>query len=268
MRESDFREFSQLLDGVCGLLSRGSYAPSSVNTALWFRSLGDQSLDDVRAAFDAHVRDPERGRFVPTPADVLAQIKALSCDDNRPGAGEAWAMVLEARHEICTIIWTPEMAQAWSVSRAVLDLGDEVGARMAFKETYVRLVDQARRDRLPVTWSVSEGHDPVERNRAIAEAVKMRRLDAAQFPSLPQPREAVALLCAPVTSIPEHARNALLSLREMLTAQSEPASQDLEAKSKTSLAKEESHQKFREFVSKKYPKDASNDLHSRINAIK
>jgi hypothetical protein len=33
----------------------------------------------------------------------------------------------------------------------ILDLGDEVSARMAFKESYIRIVAQARAARQPVT---------------------------------------------------------------------------------------------------------------------
>lgn len=91
MLDSDLDQFGQMLDAVCSLLSRGTYQPSPTNTALWFRALSAHSIEDVRAAFDAHVKDPERGRFVPTPADILRQIHG----DESNQALIAWGQALE-----------------------------------------------------------------------------------------------------------------------------------------------------------------------------
>jgi hypothetical protein len=96
MREADYPAFVALLDSTCNLLSRGQHTPSAMQAAMWFRSLAEFDIADVRAAFDAHIRDPQRGRFVPLPADILAQLHGAAADDTRPGADEAWAIALRA----------------------------------------------------------------------------------------------------------------------------------------------------------------------------
>lgn len=237
MRKADFDEFCELLDAVCGLLSRGSYTPSAANSALWFRALQEHSLDVVRAAFDAHVKDPQRGRFVPTPADVIAQIAGFADADGRPGPEEAWAMSVLARDESETVVWTAEMAAAWGISLSVLDLGDDVGARMAFKEAYARLVDEARRCRTPVSWSASLGHDASRRSLAVGSAVALGRLPASDLDALPAPR-GMLLLESEQSGIPEHIQEKMRELRELLTVP-RPAgpSRDVLAKKETAAKK-------------------------------
>jgi len=194
MREADYPEFSQMLDAVCALLSRGNYTPSATNSALWFRSLADHSLHTVRSAFDAHVKDPQRGRFVPTPADIIAQISGAAADDGRPGAEEAWAVALSASDEARTVVWTQEASLAWGICRPVLEAGDKVGARMAFKEAYARLVDASRCRHEPAEWSVSIGFDAQQRDAAIEQAQVAGLLKGVPVVALPAPEGFAPLL--------------------------------------------------------------------------
>jgi hypothetical protein len=217
MRESDFDDFGLLLDATCSLLSRGQYTPNAANTALWFRSLAAHDLATVRAAFDAHVRDPQRGRFVPVPADILAQIEGQVADDGRPGGDEAWATALRAADEADTVVWTAEMAEAWAISKPVLAAGDEVGARMAFRDAYSRLVEAARRERQSVAWSASLGFDTERRSIALATAVQAGRLALQDLPALPAPRGEQPLLAA-AAAAPASAREALRQLRNQIVA--------------------------------------------------
>lgn len=226
MREADFDQFGTMLDAVCSLLSRGTYAPSAANTALWFRALSGHDLDAVRGGFDGHVKDPQRGRFVPTPADILAQITGQAAADGRPGAEEAWAMALRFRDETETIVWTAEMSQAWQIARAVMDLGDEVGARMAFREAYTRLVEEARALRMPATWSASLGFDPQRREHAIAAAVMAGRLPHSELQALPPPANGSLLSLAESTATSETHRLALRQLADRMRAQPEEVSID------------------------------------------
>ena len=76
MRRDDFDAFSELLDGCYALLGREK-ALNGPAKALFFRALGTHSLEAVRAGLDAHIKDPKRGRFAPTPADVIEQIEGL-----------------------------------------------------------------------------------------------------------------------------------------------------------------------------------------------
>jgi len=183
MRETDIPEFTTLLDSTCRLLSRGTYTPDDTNTTLWFRALAAHHIDDIRAAFSAHVRDPQRGRFVPSPADILAQIQAAMENDGRPGPEEAWAIALRSDDEFATVVWTQEIAQAKQAAQSLLDIGDEVGARMAFREAYNRIVAEARAAGVAPKWLESLGFDTAGRETALRAAVSAGRL-----PALPAPK--------------------------------------------------------------------------------
>ena len=108
-----------------------------------------------------------KGRL--TIADVVTRL-----DDGRPGPEEAWAMM--PRSEAETIVWTEEMAEAMGVAQPLLDEGDAIAARMAFKESYARLVALARDAKQPVKWTASLGHDPLGREQALQRAVEQGRL--------------------------------------------------------------------------------------------
>jgi hypothetical protein len=190
MRERDFDTFASLLDDVAGL-KREAYTAGQ--KAMFFRALSRYTLDEVRRALDAHVKDPQRGRFLPMPADVIAQVHGMVADDGRVGGDEAWSIALAATDEERSVVWTDEIAQAWSVARNVLRAGDEVGARMAFREAYSRLVDAARQQRAPVAWRVSLGLDKAGQKVAIDEAVKLKRLRASDVPMLEAPSAPLAL---------------------------------------------------------------------------
>jgi hypothetical protein len=190
MKQNDFDQFGQMLDAVCSLLSRGAYQPSAANTAMWFRALARFDLADVRAAFDAHVADAQRGRFVPVPADLIAQLQGAAADDGRPGAEEAWALALTGADERTTVVWPQEVAQAWAICRPVWAIGDEVGARMAFREAYTRLVGEARAAGTPAQWQASLGHDPAQRAEALEHAAARGLLPAPERALLAGPPDA------------------------------------------------------------------------------
>lgn len=91
-----------------------------------------------------------KGRM--SPGDIISRL-----DDGRPGVEEAWAMVPKGEAE--SVVWTEEMARAMSSIHDLLDSGDAVAARMAFKEVYQRLCQDARDKGIPVAWSLSLGWD-------------------------------------------------------------------------------------------------------------
>lgn len=126
--------------------------------------------------------------------DVVSRL-----DDGRLGAEEAWAMLPKSESD--SVVWTVEMAEALRAAQPLLDDGDRVGARMAFKQAYDRLVAQARDAARPADWQVSLGHSPRSRDDALREAVERGRIgfDYAQVisPKLPAPApapEVMALL--------------------------------------------------------------------------
>src|SRR3546814_7492643 len=139
MRDTDFTRFTALLDDIAGVLPNAKpFSPAG--KSLFFRALAGYRIDDVERGLMAHVADPQRGRFLPAPADVIAQIEGAAANDGRPGADEAWALAYRAADEAETVIWTEETAQALAAAWPVLQAGDKVGARMAFKGAYDRLV--------------------------------------------------------------------------------------------------------------------------------
>lgn len=125
-----------------------------------------------------------KGRL--TLAEILDRLHDA---DGRPGADEAWATAILAVDEADTIVWTVEMRQAFSKVRTLCELGDKVGARMAFRDTYERLVSEARQQAVPVTWEASLGWDPDRRRDVLTKAVAVGLLPQAQAAGLLPPPE-------------------------------------------------------------------------------
>lgn len=107
-------------------------------------------------------------RNFPTVADIVDRI-----DDGRPGPEEAWALL--PKSEADSVVWCDEMAEAFGACRALLE-SDPVAARMAFRETYSKLLGQARASRRIPKWTPSFGSDASGRGAALKEAVMKKRL--------------------------------------------------------------------------------------------
>lgn len=121
------------------------------------------------AVLTALTRCRKEVRGMLTIQDVISRI-----DDGRPGVEEAWAMI--PRDEQSSIVWTDEMAQAYGVASPLLDEGDRIGARMAFKEAYAKLVAEARDCKAQPKWTPSLGGDPSGRQLALLDAVRANRI--------------------------------------------------------------------------------------------
>jgi hypothetical protein len=152
-------------------------------------------VDDLAAYPEAQVmaslrRCRKEVKGVLTLQDVISRL-----EDGRPGPEEAWAML--PMNEAQTTVWTAEMAQAFGVAVGMIDAGEVVAARMAFKETYNRLVNQARDHRQPVEWFATLGHDPRGRESVLLQAVNQGKLSLeyarGMCPQLPEPT-ALALI--------------------------------------------------------------------------
>ncbi len=231
MRDQDILEFTKVLDATCAMLSRGAYKPSAPSALLFFRAVQRFDFADVEAAFTAHINDPVRGKFVPVPADIVAQIEGAIADDGRPDAEEAWALSFRALDEGATIVWTAEMAEAYGTVKPLLDAGDEVGARMAFKSAYARMVADARARRVRPSWSASLGHSKAEQVQALKPHVALGRVPAALL-QLAEP--SVTLLeLARSPDAPTKAREALMAVREQILARREGPSKDFVEKVRT-----------------------------------
>ena len=173
MKVSDKKEFGKLLAGVMAGFGKPLEDAALVN--VWFNVLAPFEPKTIAAAFSAYAI--ERPDFAPVPNSIAARCRLL---DGRPDDNEAWAMALSSRDERETVVWTEEMAQAFAQCQNVLDLGDEVGARMAFKDAYGRLVTSARAENRPAVWSVSPGWDAERRAVSLNKAVAAGLLPAPQ----------------------------------------------------------------------------------------
>jgi len=108
-----------------------------------------------------------RGRLVL--ADVVMRI-----EDGRPGVEEAWAML--PRNEAASVVWCAEMAVAHGACLPLLEAGDLVGARMAFKETYTAELLKARSNGVPAKFWASYGTDKAGRVKALSAAAERNRI--------------------------------------------------------------------------------------------
>ncbi len=102
--------------------------------------------------------------------------------DGHPGVEEAWSLC--PRSEADTAVLTDQIAQAYKSVRGLLESGDEVAARMAFKETYLAALREAREGRQPASWWVSMGTDASGRVAPVRAAVAKGRLPAGEVARL------------------------------------------------------------------------------------
>jgi hypothetical protein len=98
--------------------------------------------------------------------------------DGRPSSDEAWAML--PKDEATSAVLTQETLAAMNPAMQLYHEGDEVGARMAFRETYNREVQQSRDKGVPVCWIPSLGFDKRGRDSVIAEALELGRISFGQ----------------------------------------------------------------------------------------
>lgn len=169
--------FLQMLTKAMG--AYGKPLPEAGLIDSWIDMLAPYSLRVIGMAFAAYCDD--EGRFPPIPAGIAKRCKLL---DGRPGTEEAWAIALASRDEADTVVWTSEIAEAFGICSTVLDSGDEVGARMAFKDAYNRLVSVARMANKPAQWSASLGWDTGRREAAVTKAAASGLLPAPQAKAL------------------------------------------------------------------------------------
>ena len=138
--------------------------------------------------------------------DIIERI-----DDGRPGAEAAWSEVSGAI-EATTLVLTEEMQEALAAASPLMP-GDLVAARMAFVETYRRLILTGRAEGRPIKWRVSLGQDPSGRLPALREAVEKGRIKAADARLLLPAHEAETL------TMPEADARRMLAQGERRAAQ-------------------------------------------------
>jgi hypothetical protein len=180
--ESEYKNFVEAMDAACEQVYKP--AMGGAGKAIMFRSLADVSFSDFTKALAAHVSDEATGMFAPTAAHIRAQLSKFQAADGRPTVEEAWAIAISAQDEMVTVVMSDDIVAALGICRPILDAGDEVGARMAFKEAYPRIVREARMSKKPVRWFPSLGHCPQGREQALLEAYQLGKLARPQVAML------------------------------------------------------------------------------------
>lgn len=240
MQSADAKTFGQLVDKVWGLKAT---VLTLQQKRTYFEALGAYTLQQVAAGLNAHVQDAERGQFLPMPADIIRQIQRLATADGRPGADEAWATAIRSVDESDTVVWTEESALSWAIARPVFDRGDEIGARMAFRDAYNRMVASARERGVAVSWVVSEGFDRERRVLALERAAQSGQLPRIEAEALlqlagPAPVSGLGdLLSRP--DVPAHAREAIARFKKIVADRQAKPGQDGVEKAKTAELKSE-----------------------------
>lgn len=170
MRDSDFAKFSEMLSDMASIYGKEMRPTQAV---MFFRVMSSHSLQAVTFAMDAHSKDTDRGRFMPTPADLLAKLEKIAEKDGRPSPEEAWSTAIQSMDERVTVVWTTETAKAWAdVGCALMEAGDKFNASRGFITKYAEYVENARKQGLPVRWEVSQGYDLDLRHNALETAYK------------------------------------------------------------------------------------------------
>ena len=106
-------------------------------------------------------------------------------DDGRPDVDEAWEML--PRTEAASVVWTDEMAHAWSAAVPHMQSGAMAKARKVFEEAYDAEVRAARECKAAVRWTPSLGTDPAQREKVLLDALKKERLSVFHVKTLLPP---------------------------------------------------------------------------------
>ena len=144
--------------------SASNKQPSSDVVNYVFEALFDYSINSIVSAIKLHGK---QSRFAPTTADI---IKILNIGNKRLSADEAWGLCPHSEDD--TVCWTRDMAKAHTAASELIDSGDKVAGRMAFKAAYTRICEQAELEGEPVHWLMSLGFDRDQREPAIKRAVE------------------------------------------------------------------------------------------------
>lgn len=146
-------------------------SPSDTQTLMAFAALKKYRFDEIRGALSAHISNSDAGRFMPKPADIIGNIEKLN-PDGWLSSDEAWAIALDMMDEANTVVVTDQIMYAMPTATQIYNSGDPIGARMAFKSAYDRLLDEARAKGETPHWKPTLGHDPTRRKGAILAGIE------------------------------------------------------------------------------------------------
>lgn len=137
---------------------------------MWTKALASFPAGAVKRAVANHIMTSQ---FKPQLADIVKQCQSQQ-DSVWMNADEAWATVPKSEQE--TAILTKETAEALAVAQPLLNDGDKIGARMAFKDAYSRLIEKAKAMSRKPVYFVSLGSDANSRASVLAEGVRTQKI--------------------------------------------------------------------------------------------
>lgn len=182
--------------------------------AIYVRALADIPKDELRRAIRLAVKHL---KWFPKVAELRELARGLpDAAVDRPGPEEAWARMPKGEHrEDDSVVWCEEERAAYSSCRSLLLDGDQIGARMAFKERYEKEVAEAHAAGKPVRWIMSAGFDMNHRLSTLATAVQEKRMTLegalnfvpgerqSDFAQMLPPKEAKGLLTGKIEKLPD-----------------------------------------------------------------
>lgn len=209
----------KLLTDLSGTAELMGKQLSPVALAMMANDLKEYSIELINAAL-VNVR---KGKKPFTLGAIITEIDSLK-PDGRLGADEAWAVY--PHDEATSAVLTNEIAEAMQIARPLLDEGDKIGARMAFKEAYTRIVNKNKNEGIAPKWFPSLGTDKNGREEVLKQAVQLGRLTQDHALSLlpmkinPAITEVIALLDNKTELTPEQAnknRQRIAEIKAMLS---------------------------------------------------
>lgn len=178
MLDSDKREFKELMVATMNMYQQ----EISVDVLrMWWGLMANYELSQIREAINRHMLDKSAGQFTIKPAHISFHISEMN-PDGRIGAEEAWAIY--PHNEYASAVITDEMSEAMQIAQELINEGDSIGARMAFKEAYNRITSTNKFNGIAPKWFASLGIDKAGREQAIKQAVAKGRISQDYATSL------------------------------------------------------------------------------------
>jgi hypothetical protein len=134
--------------------------------------------EEVLAVALRRVRRAHKGR-------LTIEVIESQIETGHPSPDEAWASM--PFRESDSVVWTDPMRIAFGVVFPLLEEGDKIAARMAFKAAYEREVMKSKELREPAKWTPSLGSDKQSREAALHQAVALNRISDSYAKSLLPP---------------------------------------------------------------------------------
>lgn len=131
--------------------------------SLWSKELEDLEPFEVVEALRFFRADVSRKK-VPMPSEIRRRVYNFEDGD------VSWANILKGDHE--TIVWSEESRLAYGEASSLLQLGDKIGARIAYLKAYEKRLSESLFNKVRPKWSISHAtlKDPIQEEFALRQA--------------------------------------------------------------------------------------------------